>query len=92
MLAGQDNPDNVEPAKAAWSEARGAHQDAITAADAAVADVTALQEQRMKEHRDLVAEHKAKWAAPAYANPAASTTDNAAAQIAASHASDAPVE
>jgi HK97 family phage prohead protease len=96
VLAGQDNPDNIDTAKQAWCEARGAHQDAITAADAAVADVTALHEQRMKEHRDMILDHKAKWAMPEYANPAADVTNNPAAatsaEVAASHASDAPVE
>ncbi len=108
-LAAHENPDNVDDddddddddedvrcAKTAWTEARGAHQDAIAAADAAIADVTNLHEARMAEHRDLIADQKAKWASPEYSNPAVSTTEDPAAATAAaiadSHASDAPVE
>jgi hypothetical protein len=47
-------------AERVWRNAGVAHQAAIDGADACTADVTALHEARMKEHRNLVAASRAK--------------------------------
>ena len=79
---GTEHPDTISAA-GDWQEARSGHQAAIDAADQAAADVTAIVEARMAAHRALIAEHRAKWASPEYANPAASTAGTAGAVVAA---------
>ena len=69
---GEEHDDAVA-AKAKWQEARAAHQSAIEAADACMADVTTAHESRCAEHRAILADQKKKFASPEYANPAGAT-------------------